>query len=606
MKLTASIRAKGLPVGVALLLSLFALWRLPYVIDPVPDNQGFARSIFEIFFLMASWRILTKTFTPTAISSQKPSFGLGFLFSLFLIVGRQLDRHGTFLPFGFRALLGMLFTLSLYTILFGAAISLLIQKTLDLSARLQEQRMNLSKKKFFIDLTGNGWFVFTLLLLAWLPIWLTFWPGTFRYDAAWQWGEYVGQFWHTHHPLLHTFLHGSLLKAGLKLTGSMTAAVAIYSAMQMAIVAGIFAYSCSWLYRRNVPFVARACVIAVYALVPLYPLWAFSATKDVLFSGFVLLLVLQIMDWWQNDYAALKSPKKIACFVITGLITMLLRHNGIHALLFVAPFLIAAAKNQRIRVTLVFICTLGIYLICNWGIIQLVQPRLGSPIEMLSAPLQQLCRVLLTSPDTISEEDQKSIQKLYFEKNIADIYDPRSADPIKWNADISVIEKEPVHYLRLWLRLGAQHPVIYLESFLAQNTAYFDPNSALRERIIVGCDELELYPIDTASISPHLRDAYERYARVLFLKQLPGSFLLSNSAFMVWLCILCLKIQLLRKQYGVVIAGVLLLALWLTNLLGPLSSMRYMLFFFYSVPILIARIFGEQESIIVKEHHQTE
>ena len=585
---------KPLRIGIAFLLSIFAFWKLPSIIETMSRTLAMSQTLFGLFFVAFSMHILLWAFSQENQIPRGLSYGFGLLFTSFLLIGRQMNRHGTFLPFGIKEALSALFSLVLFTVLLGSIIAFLISKISLTADKLQKQQ-NLDGESLFSRLTGNGWLILAVLFISWIPVWLSFWPGIFRADATWQFYEYMARDWNTHHPLFHTFLHGACLELGLKITGSMTIAVAVYSCLQMLLMAGIFSYSCHWLWKRKVPLVIRLSVIALFALFPVYPIWSLNATKDVAFGGFFLLLLLQVMDWWEEDGAALRSPKRMILFIMTGLVMMLLRHNGIHSLLISIPFLILLSKKAwRLRIGLLCGCTIAVYMLCNWCMVQTLQARRGSEVEAMSIPLQQLARVAIASPETLSVSDMESIQKIYGDSNIADIYDPQSADANKWAANSSVINENFSEYLQLWLRLGLRHPRIYLEAFCEQNMAYFDPNVILYLPMTHGCNVMEDYPIDDTPILPRLRVAYERFTKTPYFLPIPGSFLLSNSAFMVWLCLLCMGIQFYRKQYSVIMSGIFLLLFLGTNLLGPVMLMRYMLPFFYCVPIMAARIFGNR------------
>ena len=592
---------RWLKIGMALAVSLLAFWRLPSMLHIQPGSMEMLQAIFGLFFVVICTRLLLRAFPTQDRRAGWISYSLGFFISLCLLAGKQLSDQGTFLNLGRWQMLGLLLSLLLYTVLLGSVISLLLPKASELASSFQAKRKDMAEESTFSRLTGNGWLIWIVLLLAWIPVWLALWPGIFRYDATWQFDDYVLNRWSTHHPLLHTLLHGWCLKTGLDLTGSMTAAVAIYSGLQMMLMAGIFAYSCHWLWKRKTPPGIRLLVIALFALFPLYPIWSFTATKDVPFSGFLLLLTLQIMDWWSDAGAALKSPKRIILFMLTGLLMMLMRHNGIHVLLFATPFLVLAArKTLRIRTGALCACAMVVYLLVNFGLIQVMQASYGKSSMMLSVPLQQLLRVAVTSPETLSDEEMQKIQELYGDEDIRNIYIPGNADPNIFTVDNDLLKQELPEYLGLWLRLGIRHPIHYLEATFAQNLPYFDPSAKMS--LVIGCNEMEQYPIDSTPLLPQLHSVYEHYAKRLVFTPLPGSILLSSPAFMMWLCLLCMGIQGYRRQRGVIMAGVLALSLWVTSVLGPIPFTRYALGLFYCVPIMMARIFGEPESPCGDKH----
>ena len=584
---------RPIKIGIAALITMFAFWRLPSIINAMGRNMPMAQTLWGILFFAASMRLLLWAFfhqSSTPPQKKYLSYCLGFIFTAFLLIGRQMDRTGTFLPLSRSGVLGLLFSLLLYTLWLGSFVLFLVDKIINTANKLQQQ--NLGKESHFSRLAGNGWLIFAVLFTAWIPVWFALWPGIFRADASWQFYSFIYQDWQTHHPLLHTIFHGGCLALGLKM-GSMTAAVAFYTCIQMALMAGILAYSCHWLWRRNVPLSIRLGIIALFAFFPVYPIWSISATKDILFGGLMLLFLLQVIDWWEADGATLYSPRKITRFILTGIIMLLLRHNGIHILLVSTPFfMLLAQKAWRIRIGAMCGAIIAIYLLCDWGMTQALQAQRGDEIEMMSIPLQQLARVALVSPETLSETEMTSIQNIYGDRNIADIYIPASADNNKWAANSGLIKENFSEYISLWLRLGLRHPLIYLEAFWIQNMAYFDPGYVLYRPMSYGCNEMEHFPIDTTPLLPRLNTPYVRFTQTPYFLPVPGSFLLSHSAFMVWMCMLCIIIQLTRKQYGIVMAGIFLLLFWGTNLLGPVALMRYMLGFFYCVPVLFARMFG--------------
>lgn len=577
----------------AVAVALLAVWRLPAVTDLPEGGNAVAHSAMGAVLFGALALLLARGFACKDARLNGIAYFLGGLFACFLAVGGALGRKGAFAPVSVWSVADFLLTIAIYTAALGAAIALLYEEALGLIRRAEEKRETGGCEALFSRLAGNGWLVFALLLLCWVPVWLAFWPGTFRYDAPTQFASYIDQCLTTHHPLLHTLLLGRMMEAGLELDSAATG-LALYCGLQMLVMAGILAYACHWLWQRGVPLWARLCVTVLFALFPLYPLWSFSATKDVLFGGFVLLTVLQLVDFWRDGNAALRSPWRVAAFVITSVLMMLFRNNGIYAFCLTVPFVLLAAKNRRGRAVLLCIGAAAGCALAGWGLRQAAQAEGGSSVEMISIPLQQVARVVSKNREAISAEDMEIINGLYTE-DMADIYDAQFADPIKWAMDYDAYESDPGSLLSLWARLGLQNPGIYLEAFLVQNLPYYLPGAPMRYNIVLGLDQLDLYPIETEPILPELREPYEAYDRTLSFLSLPGTRLLSDTALMVWVCMLCLGLQLYRRQRGTAIGCVFLLALWLTNLLGPVAIMRYMLGFFYCVPVLAAAVLARKE-----------
>ena len=91
-----------------------------------------------------------------------------------------------------------------------------------------------------------------LLCLAWLPVYLAYYPGICAYDAPVQTGQIVEHYYFDHHPIVHTLLLQGMLWLGTQLSGSMNAGMALYTALQMLLLAGSMSYGVLVLHRRQV------------------------------------------------------------------------------------------------------------------------------------------------------------------------------------------------------------------------------------------------------------------------------------------------------------------------------------------------------------------
>jgi hypothetical protein len=570
------------------LIALLAVWRLPDVAR-VPEN------IALLWLLRAGLFAALATLMAFAFALRdkrlaKVSYPMGFAYACFTVLGKQMNEQRALPQSGVSGALILALSIAVYTMVFGAIVLLLYRAALRY-ARWKQERPAKVKEPLISRLVGNGFFAFALVLACWIPVWLAFYPGTFRYDADTQFFMYVDSAMSTHHPLLHTLLLGWLLDLGNELE-SLTLGVALYCGLQMLLMSGILGYACAWLRRRGAPLGLRIAVLVLFALLPLYSLWAISVTKDVLFGGFVLLLCLQMADLWRDGVNWFRSPFRLFFFFLTAVLMALLRNNGVYAILFALPFAVIIAKNLRLRTAALLLVCIGGYLISNQLLIRAVDAEGGSYVEMLSIPLQQTMRA--ATHGTITDEERAKLEELFwqYEYSWDDLYTPMSADNVKWNLDEDVFSDDLGGYLSLWWQVGLRNPRLYLEAFLEQNLPYFYPGAKMNYNIVLGVLPVDMYELEQQSKLPQLQPAYEAYDETLRVFNLPGSELLADNAFMVWLTLWMLGLSIYRKQRGVTIAAVFLLAIWVTCLLGPIAAMRYMLGLFYTVPVFFALAFA--------------
>ena len=91
---------------------------------------------------------------------------------------------------------------------------------------------------------------FAFILACYVPMFCVAFPGSFAYDVPYQLRQVVTGAYSTHHPLLHTLALGGLLQLGRAL-GDINLGAALYTALQMALLAGCFALTCGSIARQS-------------------------------------------------------------------------------------------------------------------------------------------------------------------------------------------------------------------------------------------------------------------------------------------------------------------------------------------------------------------
>lgn len=585
-------RAVNIRISVAaLLVAVLAVWRLPAALGLAQGSQLFAASAVSVVLVGALYLLLRRAFVSRDRRLNVTAALVGLLFSAFLLAGIPLQAAGTYAAFSWGGALAWLGTWLIFGAVFGAAVLLCYQGALALARRAPRA----GAESRFSRALGSWPVVFVLLLLCWLPVWLAFWPGSFSPDSATQFYSYVDWQHSTHHPLLHTLLLGFLLSVGIDASpdGTATWGLALYSMVQMALTAGILAYACHWLRRRGAPLAARLIVTLLFMLFPFYALWSFYSQKDVLFGALALLFSLQLCDVWREGPAALRRPWRIVAFVLVAVLMALMRNNGVYALCLLLPFGLALARGMRLRAAGLLAGCVAAYLAANGALVWATEATVPCKIEMLSIPLQQIARTLRDEPAAIELDTQGVLSTLY-EGSPADVYAPDIADPVKWAANYDSVDESLPALFSLWARMGIAYPKPFIEAFLTQNLPYYLPGAPMRDRFDLGVTQLDYYEIQEQSFLPGLRDVLLTYDGTLSLLGLPGVRLLSDTAFYVWLCIAALGLALYRRQRHWAVAFVFLLALWATCLAGPVAIIRYMLGFFYAMPVLLAAMLAPQ------------
>lgn len=548
----------------------------------------------------------------------------GALMSTSYVLGGRLGRDGTALP-GLRYLPGLLVQIAFLAIPAAACVACVLcgRSALRQSRfgfkiqRLHERHIARSGTR---DRAGKQyrpwqiWILYTaVIFLCWLPVFLAYYPSVFAYDAEGQLYQVIAHDYSTHHPLLHTLFLGAFFRMGGAWFHSYSAGMAVHSVVQMALMAAAFGYTLAYLYRRDVPVYLRVLLALFYALFPVNSILAISTTKDVLFAALVLLYTLTLHGLtgkWGCDKAVaqpetevLRGRKGLLWYVVWAVLMLLFRNNAVYAVVLSIPAVCLLLRGETgiragVRKRYLF-CTgmaLLMFAVCAVVLKSVTGAQSGSPREMLSVPLQQMARARVVAEDTLSEEMRRELDRYLPSEWVAAAYDPHLADPVKNRA---VIHDDPAGLIRTWIKLGLQHPQIYIDAFLDNSIGYwylqdrshaqiygigtesgFGYLSTDNRTMPTGCEIVE------HSCLPALRAGMERIVSDNVYQKLPVVRLIFAPALYWWMLCLYIATAIYRKRYELLIPVVFLMCYYMTLLLSPTVLIRYMYPFVVTVPAM--------------------
>lgn len=440
------------------------------------------------------------------------------------------------------------------------------------------------------------WLFYSLLIfLCWMPVFLAYYPSVFAYDAEGQLYQVLAGDYSTHHPLLHTLFLGAFFRLGIAL-GSCSAGMAVHSVVQMALMAGTFGWALSFLYQRRVPGWGRVLLFLFFSFFPANPVLAMSTTKDVLFAAFVLLYTLCLYRMACGRDVR-QGGKAQAVYIVVGVLMLLFRNNAVYAFIVSVPIVyagLAERKRMYLRMTLLVFALFGI---CAFSLKAVTHAQSGSPREMLSVPLQQMARTRVKAEEEIDPSLRQELEKYIPSEWVFAAYNPHLADPVKNRA---VIHDDPAGLIKTWIRLGLQHPAIYIDAFLDNSLGLWylwDTSHAQVYGIgtesgfgYLSTDNRTMpagFEVEEHSLLPGLRVFMERIVSDNAYGRIPVVRLLFAPALYWWMLYLYLVTALYRKRYREILPVVFLVAYCLTLLLSPTVLVRYIYPLLVTIPVIL-------------------
>lgn len=459
---------------------------------------------------------------------------------------------------------------------------------------------------------GQFFAAYAVIFAGFMIPFAAYYPAIMAYDVIPQLDQIIISGYTTHHPLIHTLMLSMSLKIGNILpwiTNADRAGLAVYTVLQMLVVAGVFSYVYAFMRRKGVH--RYICYIFVFcvAFYPTHGMLAVSITKDTIYAVLVMLFTVFVWDMMSWDAGGHVSGVWMGAYTASTVLLLLFRNNSIYAwvvyLLAATPVLYRQMKADRAifrRICMLHAASFVLYVLISMGMA--VAAQAGNTTyarEMFSVPAQQIARVVAYHEEELTEQDRERLYAVWGEGNLPE-YVPAIADRSK--RDIPNDSDALREFAAEWVSLGIRYPGEYVKAFLLKNKGmwYLEDSTYLNDNYSYAKGYLQItYPSDQQEYIEALVPGYERHQRLQFLqavyryfaggdavwRYLPPLAFIMQPAFYCWLliyyCVCCIG---LRKGKWL-IPAVYILALTGTLLLGPCVLVRYMYPVMLSVTVLI-------------------
>ncbi len=446
------------------------------------------------------------------------------------------------------------------------------------------------------DIHMPFWAKVSFLFVCWVPAWLSIFPGAFSYDADAEWLQIATGQITAHHPVLHVLFVGGITEGVGALTGDYNVGIAVCTLLQMLLLAVVFAYVSDYLKEMKVGKAFRCFALLFYAFSPVIQLFAICSTKDVLFAAMALLFQISILRLLEQGDAFWSKPKWQVLFVVSALLAMILRNNGLYIVILSLIMIFVYVKQDRNKLWKLILPIAAVYLIYTGPMYKIMNVQAGGVEEMLSVPIQQIARVHHYEADSIEEGDLELLYQVIPKENW-DAYRVSVSDFVKSGFVAEAYEQNKAEFWKIWLKLGVEHPLTYVNSFLLGTVDFWYPHAVMDGyRDVYGKSSYFDYQVCDPGreivILEGLHEFYEYISLDKSAQQIPGMFLVLSPG---WYFVVAFVISMYlwyRRSYGKLI--VIMVVGWnmLTVLLGPIALVRYVLPLFYGValyPILIQK-----------------
>lgn len=317
-----------------------------------------------------------------------------------------------------------------------------------------------------------GGITMAVIILAWLPYFLRYYPGSLTVDSMYVLGQAVSGFtlsdWH---PFTYTLLVRLFVNIGL-LLGDITAGVALFTVVQMLFMAATLSYGVMWLAKKRVHRVVLVIVAAYFALSPVFAVMALTMWKDVSFAALVLLYSLHLYDIIESRGEKLFHIKGTIRYILLGVLTGLMRHNGYYIIVLTALVLLFYYRRRVVRALPALLCSVVLV-----PAVQQIYYGMGvekPPFsESLSVPIQQIVRTVEYGGE-LTAGQQEAVERFFDTEKMKE-YNPFIADPAKNSVKQAYMAQNTGEFLGLWASMLLPNFKEYCRAYTMLTYGYWNP-----------------------------------------------------------------------------------------------------------------------------------
>ena len=588
---------------VAFLLATAGTLCFPQGLNLKENTIGFTNSIFAVFVWLLCLYAVNRSLQTIDLHNRRGWTIAGILSGLFtaaMLFGVRLDAVGNVNFKDWKLWVSLPVLTCLFTVL--------VRKFWDFLGGMEGRKNRLAKHIRMPEAPQRAakyanLFTFIFMIVCWLPVLLAVYPGFFVYDAQDEWLQVASRNFNTHHPLVHVLMLGGIICAVHKVTDSYNLGIACYMVVQMMIVSGAFTYLLSFMRRRKVSRGVRLLSLLYFAFFPVIVMFTLCSAKDALFTVALLLLLLALLDMGSEEQQFFTSNRKMLFFVLSAVAMMLFRKNGVYAFAVMVPILLVYHKQNLKKTGLLIGMIFLAYFVINTGLTVAFHATGGENQEILTVPIQQLARTYKFNREAFEQEDIDTLHEILPEEALV-LYNPKLSDPVKVRFQNEVFAADKSKYAGLWLRIGLKKPLSYINAWLVNSYGFWYPDTVIDvysgntvftftygESSYFGYEVEE--PGFRDSKIPWLDEAYRKLALEISQEKIPIYSMLYSPGGIFWCIAFVFAYMLYRRKYNIVIPYMMVLTVWLTVLLGPTYLPRYVLIFWYGLPLFAAMLLEE-------------
>ena len=520
---------------------------------------------------------------------------LAMMLSLFMCIGDSFQEKSFLLNLcQHNKILGYLSMWILYFI-----VLLVITVAIDYWVTAYREKKNKDDRGFSV----KTWRIFKcILLIAWIPYFMTYFPGSISRDGMIQVNIVRGSAPLSNaHPIISTWCMGIFIKIG-KWINNDYLGIFLYVLFQTFVMISALVYMLRFVHELTKNKTIIYIALAFFALYPTWGMMVESVIKDTLYTAFFIFFTTMFAQIVMDKEVRTKDRMFLFKFFLSMLGICFWRNNGIYVVIISFIVLLISKTMKSYKKTVVFM--LALIMLLYYGMNAWVYPMLnvqkGSTREMLSLPFQQTARYLRDNPQDITEDEKKAISAVLDYEKIPELYNPNIADYARNTFRENSTSEELKKYFIVWFKMFFRHPETYFKATLNNTYNYYyfkDMRNFMSEYQNYTAWDINELAIEENKFefTNNCKVILEKYLGVI--NRIPFVNHLGRCGLFTWVVLIAFALMFRRKEFAGMILCVPLFVAILICIASPVNGLqRYMWCVMGTIWVPLAALFSRKET----------
>ncbi|SDK14447.1 DUF6020 family protein [Sediminibacillus albus] len=306
-------------------------------------------------------------------------------------------------------------------------------------------------------------------LFVWGVYLAAFFPGGMTPDSLSHWRQIHTLEFSNWHPVFYTWFM-------MLITGAWhsPAATAIG---QIIVLALIFGYAMYSFEKHGLNKKLLWITAILFALSPVNSVFSIMIWKDVLYSSFLLLFTVVMINIVVSNGNWLVKNRHLLLLSLAVIGIIFIRNNGLPIFLVMALLLMLTYRRyfKKLIITAAAVCT--VFFLFTGPVFSYLEVKPADPNEALSIPTQQFARVIAME-GRLSDEQTRYLNQILPLNEWRENYNPYITDRIKFleNYNREVIYNDYEKYFKTWYDVISNNFEIAVDAYLKQTSLVWQIN----------------------------------------------------------------------------------------------------------------------------------